>query len=134
MIGTSQSEFARSKGIHKSRVSQLVAQGMPREQDGSIEPDAASSWMAEHLDPDRQQAYRLGQEAQPGKRALREDVREDILHLKREKLSFEMQKNLGLFMLKEDVTTFMSIAFQAKRDTVRNQIPHIAQLASREFN
>jgi len=31
-----------------------------------------------------------------------------------------MQKNLGLFMLKEDVTTFMSTAFQAERDTVRN--------------
>lgn len=47
------SAFAASIGVSKSRVSQLVAQGLPVTPQGLIDPAEASEWIERNVDPNR---------------------------------------------------------------------------------
>lgn len=49
-------EFARRQGLARSRVSQLVALGMPVTPDGRVIEAAAARWMRDNLDAHRRQA------------------------------------------------------------------------------
>jgi len=51
----SKSDFARKIGVTKSRISQLVAQGMPVLPTGRIDPAAALVWIKNNIDPSRRQ-------------------------------------------------------------------------------
>ena len=55
------SAFAQRAGITKSRVSQLIGQGLPVRPDGKIDPIEAEAWIAENLDPRRRRSAAVDQ-------------------------------------------------------------------------
>lgn len=54
--GLSQPAFAMLVGLSKGRISQLVREGLPRHDDGSIDEKRAKRWIRDNLDPKRRQA------------------------------------------------------------------------------
>ena len=56
----SHTAFAKVAGISRGRVSQLVAEGLPVDQDGRIDPKAGLAWIATHIDPDRRRDAGFG--------------------------------------------------------------------------
>lgn len=44
--------FAKAAEITQGRVSQLLAEGLPVDADGKIDPDAGKAWIAANIDPD----------------------------------------------------------------------------------
>lgn len=49
-------EFAKHVGLAKSRITQLVSEGLPIRKDGKINLDRGKRWIDNHLDPKRRQA------------------------------------------------------------------------------
>ncbi|MCA3572750.1 MAG: hypothetical protein IOC86_02465 [Aestuariivirga sp.] len=48
--------FAKEVGLSRGRISQLVAEGLPVERDGKIDPIKGKEWIANNLDPKRREA------------------------------------------------------------------------------
>ena len=57
--------FAKAVGLPTSRISALVAEGLPTDSDGRIDPRAGRLWIAENIDPERSARRRSAPAAYP---------------------------------------------------------------------
>lgn len=88
-------EFARRQGLARSRVSQLVALGMPVAPDGRIVEAMAARWMRDNLDAHRRQARKTASpDGQGGRvtdlRARKLQREGDILDMEARRLAGEL--------------------------------------------
>lgn len=99
--GMTKTAFAKEVGLARSRISQLVDEGLPVLPNGRIDPEEGRAWMAEWLDPKRRDAAKegAGEASQGGKVAqiraasMMRDLRlKDLAVLKAENAVIDREK------------------------------------------
>lgn len=109
-----QAAFARQQGLAKSRVNQLVAEGLPLRDDGRVDPVAASAWIDANLDPDRREARKPG--SSRGKAGTVADLRAKKLSSELRLLDMEAAKREGALVDRAAVDRFLFERARLERD------------------
>ena len=89
----SKADFAKTAGLTKGRISQLIEQGLPVRSDGRIDVDQALAWLNNNLDPDRRN--RGGTAPVPtGRTSTMAEAKRlhEIFKVQRAKLAFEKEQ------------------------------------------
>jgi phage terminase Nu1 subunit (DNA packaging protein) len=114
--------FAEELGLAKSRITQLVAQGMPVTANGRIDREAALAWYRENITPHRRKAEKI---AAPG--AQRAEL--DGLKIERERL--ELARLRGEVVDRAAVERAVFVRARSERDAWSNWSARVApQLAT----
>lgn len=101
-------------GVHPSRVSQLIKQGLPTEPNGRVSIVKARAWVAAHLDPTRAKILRgTGQGAHSTSGgAIRVEL--DTVRVARARLELERQR--GTLIDRQSVEAAVFARARAERD------------------
>ncbi len=117
-----QTAFAKAAGISQGRVSQLVAQGLPVGENGLIDEEAATSWIAANIDPDRR---RDGRARKSPRRPKADDagILSSVSRLRGHKLArqaqlldIELRRKNGELIDKEEVERAIFARARQERD------------------
>lgn len=87
--------FARQQGLAASRITQLIAEGMPVQPDGKINASKASQWMAKNLDSHRREARKPGSLSGSGTTTTAAQVRTAKLFRETKLLDLQLQQAEG---------------------------------------
>lgn len=109
-----QAAFARQQGLAKSRVNQLVADGLPLRDDGRVDPVAAGAWIDANLDPGRREARKPG--SSRGKAGTVADLRAKKLAGELRLLEMEAAKREGSLVERAAVDRFLFERARLERD------------------
>jgi len=123
--------FARQEGLAKSRVNQLVAEGMPLRDDGRVDRDAARAWMADRLDPVRREARKPGSSG--GKAGAVAELRAKKLAAELRLAELEARKREGAVVDRAAVDRFLFERARFERDAWVGWIARTAPLLAAEL-
>lgn len=101
-------------GVHPSRVSQLIAQGMPTEPNGRVSIAKARAWVAANLDPSRAKILRGTGQGVPSTSGGAIRVELDTVRVARARLELERQR--GTLIDRQSVEAAVFARARAERD------------------
>ena len=128
-----QSEFARAVGLSAGRISQLVAEGLPVEADGSISLAKGQEWIANNLDPKRREAA-TGESLPDGKLGAVAKVRAAKLFREMQLLDMDLKKKEGALISREDVARAAFGRARYERDAWTGWASRVAMILASELN
>jgi len=111
----SKKAVAEVLGVHPSRVSQLIARGMPTEPNGRVSIAKARAWAAEHLDPTRAKILRGNGQGAASAGASTVRIELDSVRVARARLELERQR--GALIDRKAVEAAVFARARAERDT-----------------
>lgn len=126
--------FAKARGIHASRVTQMLAAGLPVRRDGKIDVKAAEAWIAGNLDHGRRNGWQGGadgQEADAGPTLA--DARRAREQLKAERERLALEKDKGELVPRGAVRRFLEARGRFDRDSHLSWCARIAARMSADF-
>ncbi len=101
-------------GVHPSRVSQLIKQGMPTEPNGRVSIAKARAWAAAPLDPTRAKILRDTGQGRPSSAGGAIRVELDTVRVARARLELERQR--GTLVDRQSVEAAVFARARAERD------------------
>lgn len=101
-------------GVHPSRVSQLIKQGMPTEPNGRVSIAKARAWAAAHLDPTRAKILRDTGQGRPSSAGGAIRVELDTVRVARARLELDRQR--GALVDRQSVEAAVFARARAERD------------------
>lgn len=126
----SKSAFAARTGLSPGRISQLIAEGLPVEADGSIDVEAGLSWMASNLDATRR--GKGGTAPIGNKTATLAEARRlhEIVRVQRAKLAYEREQGSLVDAVEARNTVFARA--RAERDAHLAWVQRVAPILAAE--
>ncbi|MEJ1161779.1 hypothetical protein [Prosthecomicrobium sp. N25] len=94
-------DFGKRIGVSPTRMTQLVAEGLPIEPDGRVDPDKGERWVRENLDGHRRAAAKPGAPADLGGTASQ--VRMAKMFREAKLLDLELKRREGELISREEV-------------------------------
>jgi hypothetical protein len=127
----SKSAFAARTGLSPGRISQLIAEGLPVEADGSIDVEAGLSWMAANLDAARRGKGGSAVAASAKTATLAEARRlHEIVRVQRAKLAYEREQ--GNLVDAEEARNTVFARARAERDAHLAWVQRVAPILAAE--
>jgi transcriptional regulator with XRE-family HTH domain len=117
MQGLSKSDLAARLGVHKSRVSQYIRDGLPVLPDGRVDAEAAEAWLAARLDPARQAAARGPGVAEGGGGRLLEARRRKV-SAEAERAEMELRLRRGELVERQVIAATLAPWIRELRDAI----------------
>lgn len=110
--------YSKTRGINPKRMHAMLADGLPVEKDGKINPTKADAWMARNIDPARQAAARssVPSAADMGKLASAAEVRRAKMSIDARLAALELQKRQGTLVERVTVEKFLFERARYERD------------------
>lgn len=109
--------------VHPSRITQLIAQGLPLEPNGRVSVSKARAWIADHVDPQRRKMLRpAGAGAGTGASAVRVEL--DSVRVQRARL--ELARQQGQLVDRQQVETAVFARARAERDAHMAWVTRVA--------
>ncbi len=122
--------FADLLEVHPSRITQLVAQGLPVEPNGRISVSKASAWIDANLDPDRRKVLRPSDKQPLG---AAKSARAEFDRIRTDRARLELEKARGALVDRKAVESAIFARARAERDAHLAWAARLAPIVATRF-
>ena len=115
-------------GVHPSRVTQLIARGMPIEPNGRVSITKAKAWVAANLDPSRTKM--LGGQGAAASRSTASTVRVELDTVRVARATLELERSRGNLVDRKAVEAAVFARARAERDAHMTWVVRVAPMVA----